>query len=421
LVEFMLQLGQAYLAAGEQTAKVEIILRRMAAAYGASRSQVIVFPTAVFLSLNYGEQQQVALAEGPTQRVRLDQIADVYRLGDEAQAGQVAPPGGLQRLSEILRKPARFGVVGRVTGHIVLSVGLAMVLMPAVANLAAAAVLGAVVGLLKAVNRDRPLLSIPLPVVAAALVSAVAFLALNRGLPVDPLHVLVPPLVTYLPGVMLTLAMVELAYGDMVSGASRLITGFVALVLLAFGLAAGALLAGYRPENLIDASRVAIEGPWAQLAVWSGVIVFGVGAYVHFSAPENSLVWMLLVMLCAFAAQKASAGIVGREVSGFVGMLVATPLSYLIQQHLKGPPAMVTLLPGFWILVPGALSLVSVKQMLSDRAAGIDGMVTAVFALVSIALGTLMGASLYKGLTEAPGRWRDRRGGASRTFPSDLN
>jgi uncharacterized membrane protein YjjB (DUF3815 family) len=64
---------------------------------------------------------------------------------------------------------------------------------------------------------------------------------------------------------------------------------------------------------------------------------------------------------------------------------------------------MVTFLPGFWILVPGALSLVGVKHMLSDREAGIDGMTTALFAIVSIALGTLVGASIYKGLSDTYG------------------
>ena len=124
--------------------------------------------------------------------------------------------------------------------------------------------------------------------------------------------------------------------------------------------------------------------------------MFGVGVYLHFSAPRNSLLWMLLVLLLAFAAQQTAANFFGKPVSGFFGMLLATPLGYLIHLRFKGPPAMVTFLPSFWLLVPGALSLSSVKQMLSDRAAGIDSLMTAVFVFVSIALGTLMGASLYK-------------------------
>ena len=132
-------------------------------------------------------------------------------------------------------------------------------------------------------------------------------------------------------------------------------TGFVQLVLLAFGLAAGAVLVGYQPENLVDAAAEVVAGAMVAWAPWAGVVVFGIGVYLHFSAPRNSLAWMLLVLLIAFAAQQARPPVYfGREVSGFFGMLVATPLGYLIQLRFKGPPAMVTFLPSFWLLVPGA-------------------------------------------------------------------
>jgi len=413
LLDFMLRLGQAYLACGEQTAKVELLLRRTATANGIRRSRVEAYPTAVFISLHDGAQERVTLAEGPTETLRLDQIADVYELGDAAQRGTVTPRDGLERLNEIRRKTARFGTIGVVVGHTILTVGLAIVLMPTLTNLAAAAVLGAIVGTVKAFNRDRPVLAVPLPVVAATLVSTLVFLAIKWGLPVDPLHALVPPLVSFLPGAMLTLGMVELAYGDMVSGSSRLITGFVQLVLLAFGLAAGAALVGYLPDNLLDATTTLVTQSWTP---WAGVVVFGMGVYVHFSAPRNSLPWMLLVLLAAFAAQQLAASQFNNEVSGFFGMLVATPLGYLIQLRFRGPPAMVTFLPSFWLLVPGALGLLSVKHMLSDRVAGLDGLITTVFAFASIALGTLMGASLYKWLTERFGWWRLQIGRTGRYF-----
>src|SRR5262249_44352223 len=151
-----------------------------------------------------------------------------------------------KQLNEILKKTPRFGLAGNVLGHAILAIGVAMVLLATPYNLAAAGLLGAAVGLVKALNRNRAVLAVPLPVIAAAIVSALTYLAVGSGLPVDPLHALVPPLVTFLPGAMLTLGMVELAYGDMVSGSSRLVTGFIQLVLLVFGLGAGAILVGYR-------------------------------------------------------------------------------------------------------------------------------------------------------------------------------
>ena len=124
-------------------------------------------------------------------------------------------------------------------------------------------------------------------------------------------------------------------------------------------------------------------------------------------------------MLVTFAAQQVAAGYFSNVVSGFFGMLIATPLGYLIQLRFNGPPAMVTFLPSFWMLVPGALGLMSVKQMLSDRAAGLDGLVTTVFVFASIALGTLMGASVYKSLSERFGSWQMQIGRVGRYFRND--
>lgn len=412
LLEFLFRLGRAYLASGEQTALVELYLRRIATARGMRQSRVVAFPTALFITVHDGSGERVTLAEAPTEVLRLDQIADVYTLGEAAQRGEVTPRQGLERLTELLRKGPRFGPAGVVAGHTILTIGLALVLMPDPRNVAAGAVLGLLVGVLKLLSRDRPVLDAPLSVVSAALVSVLVFLAVKHGLPVDPQYALVPPLVTFLPGAMLTFGMVELAYGDMVSGSSRLITGIVQLVLLTFGLTVGGALVGYRPQDLVEASRVPDVALWASRA---GVVVFGLGVYLHFSAPRNSLGWMLSVLLLAFAAQQAAAGLLGYEVSGFFGMLVATPLGYLIQKGFKGPPSMVTFLPSFWLFVPGALGLSSVKRLLSDPLK-LDGLLGVAFALASIALGTLVGASLYKWLTERFGGWRLQIGRVSRYF-----
>jgi len=193
----------------------------------------------------------------------------------------------------------------------------------------------------------------------------------------------------------------------MVSGSSRLVAGFVQLVLLAFGLMAGATLVGYQSADLVESAVTYRPSPWW---AWGGVVVFGVGAYLHFSAPRNSLGWLLLLLLLTHAVQQLATVAFGSQVSGFFGMLLVMPLGYWIQLQMHGPPAMVTFLPCFWLLVPGALGLLSVKRMLSDRTAGIDGLVSTVFVLTSIALGTLMGASLYKWITETFGWWQLQMG-----------
>ena len=162
------------------------------------------------------------------------------------------------------------------------------------------------------------------------------------------------------------------------------------------------------PAPVLSADLVRIKyGVWLIGAAFVLLgVVFGIGVYFHFSAPRNSFLWMILVLLLTFAAQRVSATVVGYEFSGFFGMLVATPLGYLIQLRFRGPPSMVTFLPSFWLLVPGSLGLLSVAHMLSDREAGLEGLSAAVFILASIAIGTLLGASLYKWLTEFFNVWQ---------------
>jgi len=66
-----------------------------------------------------------------------------------------------------------------------------------------------------------------------------------------------------------------------------------------------------------------------------------------------------------------------------------------------GPPSQVTFLPAFWLLVPGALGLIGVTQLVGDPAgAGPQSLVQPVTAIVAIALGVLCGTAVDQGLSE---------------------
>jgi hypothetical protein len=70
LLKFMLRLGQAYLACGEQTALVELYLRRIASAHGMRQARVVAFSTALFITVQDHNEERVTLAESPTQVLR---------------------------------------------------------------------------------------------------------------------------------------------------------------------------------------------------------------------------------------------------------------------------------------------------------------------------------------------------------------
>ena len=115
-----------------------------------------------------------------------------------------------------------------------------------------------------------------LPVLCAFLV-AVSVLALGRlHEDVGVLAPLVAPLVIFLPGALLTTAVIELSTGQMVSGAGRLASGLLQLVMLALGIVAGANLVGiparsidHRPPGRWATSPLGSVSPFSGPASWS--------------------------------------------------------------------------------------------------------------------------------------------------------
>jgi hypothetical protein len=143
-----------------------------------------------------------------------------------------------------------------------------------------------------------------LPVVAATLVSGLAF-GLQPGKTIDgSMRVLIPALVKFLPGSLLTTATLDLAAGEVISGSSRLVAGTMQLVLLSFGIVAGAQIAGVSLERAITNEAQNTLGDWAP---WLGVVVFGIGAFLHFSGPRHALGWLLVVLFSATSASSSAA------------------------------------------------------------------------------------------------------------------
>jgi len=74
-------------------------------------------------------------------------------------------------------------------------------------------------------------------------------------------------------------------------------------------------------------------------------------------------------------------------------------------------PRLVVFLPAFWLLVPGAVGLVGVTELVSDpAAAGLEDLVQPIASIVAIALEMLCGASATRSLVSTAERLRARRG-----------
>jgi uncharacterized membrane protein YjjB (DUF3815 family) len=69
-----------------------------------------------------------------------------------------------------------------------------------------------------------------------------------------------------------------------------------------------------------------------------------------------------------------------------------TVTARLIERTRFGPPALVSFLPGFWLLVPGALGLIGLTEYIASGAdLAVQSLVGTLGAMVAIAIGVLCG------------------------------
>jgi uncharacterized membrane protein YjjP (DUF1212 family) len=400
LTNLLRLLGVALCMSGEATSRVAAHLDDVAKAYGVTGARFFVLPTGVFVRTTHDSEATVDFAPAGGTTLRLDQINAVYDLLAEAKADHPAPEETARRVVGILQAPSRRSPVATVTGHMILVVGLGMITNPTPKALLCYAALGVLVGVLKLVAEIFSTLSEALPVATALTVTVVAVVLAEQLHVAQANRLIIPALVTLLPGAALTIGSMELASGEMISGSSRLVYGLNILLLLAFGMLVGTHLIGApAPEP-----AAAALGWWAP---WVGVLVVGAGFFLHFSAPPRSLPWLLLVLFAVWGAQAAGTAVAGSLAGAFFGGLVVTPAAYFAQSQRGGPPAQVTFLPSFWMLVPGAIGLTGVSQLVFAGFQGnVNDITQALLTIVAIALGMMVGASLTQTAAK-PTTWLD--------------
>jgi uncharacterized membrane protein YjjP (DUF1212 family) len=391
----LLRMGAALTMTGDAVSLVQERLRAIAAAYGYPRAEVSVLPTLLMVTLESGRPAGVSEIDSVGQ-LTLGQASEIIAIARRAETGKVTPAEASDQIAATLREPPRFGHLASIASHAVLTVGLGLLIRPAAVDLWVYLGLGALVGALKIWAERYVLTGYLLAVVAAAVVSAVAFLA-HGGNEAASLRLTIPPLVTFLPGALLTMATVDLALGETITGASRFVAGMLQLALLGIGIIVGAELVGDPHTGPVAGSAAHALGSWAP---WLGVLIFGLGIYVHNSAPPHSLGWLLIVLFAAWTGQLAGEQVLDSSLSGFVGAAVMVPVAHAVAHARSAPPAHVMFLPAFWLLVPGAIGLIGITEIVGDNAdAGSENFVRALVSIPAVALGILVGTMVTRAVS----------------------
>lgn len=385
-------------AANYPVTMVRGVMEQTARAYGLDH-EFLALPNYVQVGSSSGEGIYIA---NPDFNVRYDQSFPLAQLVARAPSGTISPEEGMAELERIRNLDKRFPVWITIVGYAVQSVGLALILQPTPWSLYGAATLGLLVGGLSVIGRRVEAIGYMLPTVCAFLVALIVFTFENRfHVGTDSLRALAAPLATFLPGAAITLAVIELATHHVVSGASRLVAGFMQIAQLAFGILIAAQIAGIADTDLVTTELNRL-GLWAPVI---GVLVYGLGIWLNFAPPTKFLPWMVLMLYTAYAGQWVGNALLGSYASGFGGGLALILFALAISHRPNTPPTMSLVVPGFWLLVPGSLGFMGITQLLGTHDTSV--FTATLISMMSIAVGVQTGLLLWRAaiqLTSSPTR-----------------
>jgi uncharacterized membrane protein YjjP (DUF1212 family) len=215
-----------------------------------------------------------------------------------------------------------------------------------------------------------------------AMAAALGAGALSGALPVSGPVLTLAAMVVLLPGLSLTVALAELATGNLSSGTARLAGTALTLLQLAMGAAVGGHIL---PASVPDV--VLLDYSVEPLAIALGAM----GFTVLFQARWADAPVILIGSLLAFYGARLGGEWFSPLGGAFFGALLVGTFSNL-QARLRNVPASVANEPGILLLVPGSLGFRGLTAVLAGQT--VDGMSTG-FAMV------LTSAALVGGLLMA--------------------
>lgn len=393
------EFGATLLASAQATSDVEETLYLLARHYGRPELRVFVLPTVVLIEDPSTAPAQTMMFPVRQGELRLDQSDAVERLVRTAFLERTEPEAIVAEITRISQMPSRFGPVWSVIGYTLLTVGFGLVLNPTLTALPVYVVLGALVGVIVQLGSRIETLSLILPAFTAFAVTLAISFVVKPFVHDDVLRLVAPSLVSFLPGMTLTVAAVELTSGQVMAGASRLVYGIARLGLLAFGVYAGLAVAGGPGAS---AQHPVQLGAWAP---WAGIVLVSIGYYLFSSAPRRSLLWLLYALVVAYSAQLLGNVIVGPELSGLVGALVVIPAVTLAGRLKAAPSRAVMLTCAYWLLVPGAMGFIGLSEAASGTAGATNTILQTFGSLIAISIGMVLGAGLSRDASTLARGW----------------
>jgi uncharacterized membrane protein YjjP (DUF1212 family) len=363
---FIIQLGKALHKLGSTAYRLEDNLLSIAH-FLDIRASFMVTPTALtfILSDEEDEHQYNHLVRVAPGEIDLGSLARIDELVDELTSGERTLDEAIERLKEVNSKPPPYGFLLTFLAFGASSGAFAMLMHTSWHDVFWSTILGFIVfSFVMWAERSRRVTEMLEPMAAlttSLLASLISIFDPSINIPM----VILSSIISFIPGLSLTVGLSELAARHLMSGTARIMDGAMVLFKLYFGAVLGMALG-----NLMWGEVTFI--PPETMPVWTSwlaVTTLTISLVILFKVRLKDAPWGMIAGYISFGVSIWATSYLGVALGAFVGAFALGIYSNLFSRIMNLPSSIVRLL-GLVVLVPGSKvyiglnSLVSGKQML---------------------------------------------------------
>jgi uncharacterized membrane protein YjjP (DUF1212 family) len=383
-IGFVLALGRALHRYGTPAHRLEDGLRRVCTRLDLE-AEVFTTPTAIVMSFGRPEELRTRLMRVEGGELDMGKLAQVDALVDTVLEHAVTPDEGTRRLDAIIAGPSRFGRGLSTLVHGVASGGLAVFFGGSLFDVALAAGIGLTLGLLAQYLRRSTDQARVLELIAAAFAAFAAGVMSSASRDITPSLVTLAALLTFLPGLSLTVAVTELATRNLIAGTARLMSAVIVLLELVIGVALGERLA----HALVEVNYPA-PIPLPEWANWVALAASAVALAVLVQAQVRAFAWIVAGCVVAYVGTRIGTHLLDTQLGVLVGAFALGVLAN-VYARLLDRPAQVVSVPAMLLLVPGGMGFRGMSSLFDrDTLTGVDTVFAMFIVATAIAAGLLV-------------------------------
>lgn len=381
---FVIDVGRALHEYGAPSYRLEEWLELLVRKFG-QEGNFFCTPTALFVAFGPQGRQRTSLVRVEPSEVNLKKLVELDLVLNAVYDGRITPLEGSASIARI--RGSRSSVPRGVS---MLCHGLACACAARFfgggpREILVSGAIGMFIGVLARLMSARTSMARVFEPVAAMLGTLLVYVARTLVGHIDTSIAILASLIVLLPGFALTIAIKELALRHLASGTARFMGALTSLLAVGFGTVIGTQIGERLPEARVEIMKAAPE--WT---LWLALALAPLAYTVLFRARARDLATIAASCTIAFLGSRFGAQWTGRpEFGAAAGAFVVGVYSNLYA-WIWARPAVVPMVPGIMLLVPGSLGFKSVAFLFHyDVKDGIQAAFTMAFIAISLVAGLL--------------------------------